>query len=59
MRMSGRVSGVVVGVVLALAFGLLHGFGFAGALAATLGDQGLAGQNWLVSLFAFNLNNRA
>lgn len=43
------------GVVLALAFGLLHGFGFAGALAATLGDQGLAGQNWLVSLFAFNL----
>lgn len=43
------------GVVLALAFGLLHGFGFAGALAATLGEQGLAGQNWLVSLFAFNL----
>ena len=43
------------GVVLALGFGLLHGFGFAGALAATLGEQGLAGKNWLVSLFAFNL----
>ncbi len=36
------------GVVLALGFGLLHGFGFAGALATTLGEQGLAGMNWLV-----------
>jgi hypothetical protein len=43
------------GVALALGFGLLHGFGFAGALAASLGEQGLEGHSWLLSLAAFNL----
>lgn len=40
-------------VWLALGFGLVHGFGFAGALAGSLPQQP-AGQ-WLVSLASFNL----
>lgn len=43
------------GVALAFGFGLIHGFGFAGALAETLGPQALDGHGWLLSLAAFNL----
>lgn len=43
------------GVVLAFGFGLIHGFGFAGALAETLGAEAFAGHGWLWSLLAFNL----
>ncbi len=43
------------GMVLAFAFGLIHGFGFAGALAKTLGAQAFGGHDWLWSLLAFNL----
>lgn len=40
---------------LAFSFGLVHGFGFAGALAETLGTRdGLRGA-WLVNLASFNL----
>ncbi|MEO0424087.1 MAG: HupE/UreJ family protein [Pseudomonadota bacterium] len=39
------------GLVLAFGFGLLHGFGFAGAL----GDTGLAGGTLVLSLLAFNV----
>ncbi len=40
-----------IGWQLAFAFGLLHGFGFAGALA----ELGLSGNQLLLQLFAFNL----
>jgi len=43
------------GVMLAFGFGLIHGFGFAGALAETLGPHALDGHGWLLSLAAFNL----
>jgi len=43
------------GVLLAFAFGLIHGFGFAGALAASMGTEVLDGHGWLFSLAAFNL----
>ena len=43
------------GLALAFGFGLIHGFGFAGALAETLGPQALDGHGWLLALAAFNL----
>ena len=43
------------GLPLAFGFGLVHGFGFAGALAETLGAHGTAGLGWLWGLAAFNL----
>ncbi len=43
------------GIALAFGFGLIHGFGFAGALAETLGPHALDGHGWLLSLAAFNL----
>ena len=43
------------GLPLAFGFGLVHGFGFAGALAETLGAQGDQGYGWLWGLAAFNL----
>ena len=43
------------GLALAFGFGLIHGFGFAGALAETLGPQALDGHGWLFGLAAFNL----
>lgn len=46
------------GVALAFLFGLIHGFGFAGALAETLGDT-TRGTRWLVDLLAFNLGIEA
>jgi hypothetical protein len=45
------------GPLLAFGFGLIHGFGFAGALNAVLGDR--MGSAWLVSLFSFNLGIEA
>ncbi len=45
------------GPLLAFGFGLVHGFGFAGALNAALGDR--MGSAWLVSLFSFNLGIEA
>lgn len=38
---------------IALGFGLIHGFGFAGALGETLGE--VDGAGWLVALASFNL----
>lgn len=51
------------GVAVAFGFGLVHGFGFAGALAESLGNS-LAGQSigskrWLLDLAAFNLGIEA
>lgn len=46
------------GVVLAFSFGLIHGFGFAGALAETLGDAA-QGPGWLLKLLSFNLGIEA
>ncbi len=43
------------GVILAFGFGLVHGFGFAGALAMPSGGQSLGGLNLVLSLLAFNL----
>ena len=43
------------GLPLAFGFGLVHGFGFAGALAETLGVHGAQGYGWLWGLAAFNL----
>jgi hypothetical protein len=42
---------------IALAFGLMHGFGFAGALSGAL--SGVAGKGWLVALASFNLGIEA
>jgi hypothetical protein len=42
---------------IALGFGLMHGFGFAGALNAAL--SGVAGRGWLVALASFNLGIEA
>jgi len=42
---------------IALGFGLMHGFGFAGALSAAL--SGIAGKGWLVALAGFNLGIEA
>jgi HupE / UreJ protein len=40
---------------LAFCFGLVHGFGFAGALAESLGTRGSLRGAWLVNLASFNL----
>lgn len=40
---------------LAFGFGLVHGFGFAGALAESLGGQVARRGNWLINLASFNL----
>ncbi len=42
---------------IALGFGLMHGFGFAGALSVAL--PGVAGKGWLVALASFNLGIEA
>jgi hypothetical protein len=42
---------------IALGFGLMHGFGFAGALSAAL--SGVADKGWLVALAGFNLGIEA
>ncbi len=46
------------GVALAFAFGLVHGFGFAGALAESLKSTPV-GDSWLLDLAAFNLGIEA
>lgn len=46
------------GVALAFLFGLIHGFGFAGALAQTLGEAD-RGPGWLLKLLCFNLGIEA
>lgn len=46
------------GAVLAFSFGLVHGFGFAGALAETLGEAA-QGPGWLLKLLSFNLGIEA
>ena len=45
--------------LLAFAFGLVHGFGFAGALAASMGSLRTQGHDWLLNLAAFNLGIEA
>jgi len=45
------------GPALALGFGLVHGFGFAGALGDAL--AGIAGRGWLVALASFNVGIEA
>ncbi len=47
------------GAWLAFGFGLVHGFGFAGALAQTLGDQRSTDHHWLVNLLSFNIGIEA
>jgi hypothetical protein len=42
-------------IALAFAFGLVHGFGFAGALAESMGSLRTGGGAWLLDLAAFNL----
>lgn len=51
-------SGSRHGATLAFAFGLVHGFGFAGALAESLRSTP-AGESWLLDLAAFNLGIEA
>ncbi|WP_169604446.1 HupE/UreJ family protein [Methylococcus geothermalis] len=43
------------GVWLAFGFGLVHGFGFAGALSESLASRSDGGGNWLLNLASFNL----
>ena len=43
------------GAPIAFAFGLVHGFGFAGALAESLDGAQIGGSAWLLDLAAFNL----
>nr|AIT69755.1 putative hydrogenase urease accessory protein [uncultured bacterium] len=43
------------GMPIAFCFGLIHGFGFAGALGATLSGHAVGGHSWLLDLAAFNL----
>ena len=45
--------------LLAFAFGLVHGFGFAGALAASMGSLRTQSSGWLYNLLAFNLGIEA
>lgn len=47
------------GAWLAFFFGLVHGFGFAGALAETLAGEPPTQGSWLVSLASFNLGIEA
>jgi hypothetical protein len=42
-------------VALAFGFGLVHGFGFAGALAESMGSLRVGGGGWLLDLAAFNI----
>lgn len=44
---------------LAFAFGLVHGFGFAGALAASMGSLRTQSNDWLLNLAAFNIGIEA
>ncbi len=46
-------------VTLAFGFGLIHGFGFAGALAESLGEETARNGAWLVNLASFNLGIEA
>ena len=65
LLLAGRRSdawGHLLGVLMALAsfaFGLVHGFGFAGALAASMGSLRTQGHDWLLNLAAFNLGIEA
>lgn len=43
------------GILLAFVFGLIHGFGFAGALAESAATDALHGTDFLLSLASFNL----
>lgn len=52
--LSNLLGGHRHGAVLAFIFGLIHGLGFAGALAESLGGTP-SGSNWLLSLAAFNV----
>jgi hypothetical protein len=54
-----RKSGERHGIALAFIFGLIHGFGFAGALAASAASQALHGTAFLLSLASFNLGIEA
>jgi hypothetical protein len=47
------------GATVAFAFGLIHGFGFAGALAESLEGARIVGSGWLFELAAFNLGIEA
>jgi hypothetical protein len=47
------------GAAVAFAFGLIHGLGFAGALAESLQDTQIGGSGWLFELAAFNLGIEA
>ncbi len=47
------------GAVIAFAFGLVHGLGFAGALAASLAGSQIGGSDWLLDLALFNLGVEA
>ncbi len=47
------------GIWLAFGFGLIHGFGFAGALEETLAGHSIANNSWLISLLSFNLGIEA
>lgn len=49
----------VHGVLLAFAFGLVHGFGFAGALMETVAETSPPGSGWLLDLVSFNLGIEA
>jgi len=46
-------------IPLVFGFGLIHGFGFAGALAASLSPEAREPGNWLLSLASFNLGIEA
>lgn len=43
----------------AFGFGLIHGFGFAGALSETLASHPESGEGWLINLACFNLGIEA
>jgi hypothetical protein len=47
------------GAAVAFTFGLIHGFGFAGALAESLQGTRIGGAGWLIDLAAFNLGIEA
>jgi hypothetical protein len=52
-------SKAVHGVWLAFGFGLVHGFGFAGALAESLAGGAMPAANWLASIASFNVGIEA
>ena len=47
------------GAALSFGFGLVHGFGFAGALAESMGSLRIGNSGWLLDLFSFNLGIEA